>query len=611
MKKLTLTLVSLILTIGSLWASPVEQATAHRLAVNFWNTYRPLQTAPVDALKCLHFDELQHMYVFVNNGEGFVIVSSDDCVRPVLGYSFDDPFPEQLHPELRYWLSTYEQQIRAITGQRGATPLSADPRWATLLDGEVPPQPLSLQLVPVLCETRWDQGDPYNGSCPFDSVRNDRAVVGCVATAMAQIMKRWNHPSCGTGEHSYDHHAMDHYTSYGTQYADFAHTTYMWQDMPNIVNFGTSPHRASALATISYHCGVAVDMMYGTHSMGGSGAYSSCGYWTSACAEHAFYEYFKYDPATVRYRDRDYYSDSVWLAMIDEDLANGRPMYYSGSDTTGGHAFVLDGSNLDTTYHFNWGWSGWGNGYYAMNNLAPGSGGIGGNATYSFNLEQGAIFGIQPVPEVFDTVDVYDTVCTNYSSYTLHEYTLPVANCDTTLRHLTTILRLHLKVVTSNTITYTSNTGGFGQVENHEYCSADGAVLIDCPFSRNNYHFIGWSLQRTGTPDTLYQPGDTVRLNRNTNLYARWQKNTTEGVDEVEENALNLWPNPTEEDINFSLTNAEDITVNVIDAWGRVAIQRQLVGDKAKISLKKLPAGVYTVVVYTSDKVYKRQVIKK
>ena len=138
MKKLTLTLVSLILAIGSQWASPVEQATAHRLAVNFWNTYRPLQTAPVDALKCLHFDELQHMYVFVNNGEGFVIVSSDDCVRPVLGYSFDDPFPEQLHPELRYWLSTYEQQIRAITGQRGATPLAADPRWATLLDGEVP-----------------------------------------------------------------------------------------------------------------------------------------------------------------------------------------------------------------------------------------------------------------------------------------------------------------------------------------------------------------------------------------------------------------------------------------------------------------------------------------
>ena len=69
---------------------------------------------------------------------------------------------------------------------------------------------------------------------------------------------------------------------------------------------------------------------------------------------------------------------------------------------------MLDGSNLDTTYHFNWGWSGYGDGFYAMNNLAPGSGGAGGNATYTFNSGQGAIFGIQPVPEVFDTIVLYD-----------------------------------------------------------------------------------------------------------------------------------------------------------------------------------------------------------
>ncbi len=600
MKKTT-AIAAMLLMGAQLIAAPVSETTALRVALNFWNTYRPQEVKTVTTMQTLSFPELQHLYVFANGADGFVLVAADDRVRPVVGYSFDSPFPTRLHPELRYWLSGYEQQIAYAATTEG----TADRRWAALLEDEVPPVPVSLTNVPMLCQTRWDQGSPYNKLCPYDSVYMDRTVVGCVATAMAQIMKRWNHPSCGTGSHTYE------YSHFGPLSANFGNTTYMWESMPNYVAMSTRPESEEALSTLSYHCGVAVDMMYGTHAVGGSGAYSSCGWWASACAEHAFYEYFKYDAELLHYRERYQYSDSAWLAMIDADLAAGRPMYYDGSDSTGGHAFVLDGSNLDTCYHFNWGWSGYGDGFYAMNDLAPRVGGTGGNATYTFNNDQGAIFGIQPVPEVFDTIVEYDTICSNYTTYENHGYTLPVANNDTNLRHLDTIFALHLHVIGSNVVSYSSNTGLTSAIDDYLFCPVDGIVLLDCPFTRNKFHFIGWSTERGGTPDTLYQPGSIFYHQGNVTLYARWKKDSDVAVSEVDDDEVAIWPNPTKEEINFSLTDADDISVYVIDAWGRVVIERKVVAGKAKISLERLPAGTYTVTIYTADAVYKKRIIKQ
>ena len=601
MKKTTL-FVALSLMAASLMAAPVSEASALRVAVNFWNTYRPQETKPVASLQKHSFPDLQHLYVFANGDEGFVIVASDDRVRPVLGYSFDSPFPTRLHRELRYWLSGYERQIVYAAANEGA----ADYRWDLLLDSEVPPVPVSLTNVPMLCKTRWDQGAPFNALCPYDSVYRDRTVVGCVATAMAQIMKRWNHPSCGTGSHSYE------YSYFGTLSADFGNTTYMWELMPNYITLVSLPEYEAALSTLSYHCGVAVDMMYGTHAVGGSGAYSSCGWWASACAENAFHRYFKYDSTLIHYRERYQYSDSEWLAMIDADLAAGRPMYYDGSDSTGGHAFVLDGSNLDTCYHFNWGWSGYGDGFYAMNNLAPGSGGAGGNATYSFNSDQGALFGIQPVPEVFDTIVLHDTICTNYTTYESHGYQLPVVNSDTNLRHLDTIFSLHLRVIGSNIVSYSSNQGLTSAISDFEYCPADGIELIECPFTRNKYHFVGWSTQRGGNTDSLYQPGQILHHQGNVTLYARWEKDSDVDVSDVEyDEAFTLWPNPTAGDVSIRLDAGQGVEVVVYDDLGRTMLREDRCGPVTKIPLSGLPDGVYTVRVSTENGVYNRRIIKQ
>ena len=79
----------------------------------------------------------------------------------------------------------------------------------------------------------------------------------------------------------------------------------------------------------------------------------------------------------------------------------------------------------------------------------------------------------------------------------------------------------------------------------------------------------------------------------------------------MDDDEVAIWPNPTKEEINFSLTDADDISVYVIDAWGRVVIERKVVAGKAKISLERLPAGTYTVTIYTADAVYKKRIIKQ
>lgn len=615
MKKALLLFAAGLSLVMSVQAAPVDVRTAHRVAVTFWNSHRPLDVKPVDTMQYRAFGELSHQYVFANDTIGFVIVAADDRVRPVLGYSFDSPFPTRLHPEIRYWLGTYEEQIAYAVTLDDAP---ANPRWSSLMAGDVPPVPVSLQDIAALCKTRWDQGAPYNYDCPYDTIYNERSVVGCVATAMAQIMKRWNHPSSGTGSHSYEHTGRNDAAAYGILEADFEHTTYMWEYMPVRMGASTPNEKTRALSKLCYHCGVAVDMMYSPQA---SGAYSTCGWWSDACAVSAFRDYFKYDP-DLEFRQRNdfdsntFISDSVWLAMIDEELANGRPLYYSGSDYTGGHAFVLDGSDLDTCYHFNWGWDGYADGFYAMSNLAPGAGGYGGNATYTFNLDQGAIFGIQPVLEDFDTVDMYDTICSNYERYNYEEYIFPAAACDTFMRHLDTVFRLHLEVVTSHTLTYHANYGGFSAATNSsQYCRYDPVVFPECEFTRSGFLFEGWSRGRNrASNEPIYQPGDTIFISGNVTFYARWRDSNAVAIADVDDDGIALWPNPATDKVTIDFGQPVSASVVIFDMLGRSVLSvNHTNGDtpRVEIPLEGLREGAYTVQIRTSKGLYNRRIIKQ
>ena len=608
MKKTILIIAALFTFAATVNARPVNVEYARKVATFFWNSYRPTDVKPAATVSAMTFSGLEHLHVFDINGEGFVIVAGDDRVQPVLAYSFANTFPEELNPEVGYWLRGYEAQITEVAQSDVPQRESILQLWTKPLLSPAPVEPVgSLQDIPALMHTHWNQSAPYNNLCPYDSSRHGRTVVGCVATAMAQIMRYWSYPAYGQGEYSYT------YDNLGEIYADFENTSYLWHIMPAICNEFTPAPSTRAVATISYHCGVAVEMMYGVSAIGGSGAYSDCGWWTSHCATSAFTNYFKYD-TTVYHADRISYSEPAWTEIIDNELELHHPIYYSGHDSTGGHAFVLDGSDLDGRYHFNWGWGGFGDGFYTINNLAPSRthGAPGGNATYTFNQGQGAIFGIQPgTTEVFDTVEVFDSVCENTQYAYFRNYQLLVANVagrDTILHNFDTVFLYHLSVIPKERLYLDPNNGEVAEIKN--YCPATGYTFPQCTFHKTNCIFTGWCRNKYGN-GIIYQPGEIGYFNNTPTFYALWvDTSATVGIEPLEEEHIAVWPTMTEDLVNISFDDADAFTINIIDNWGRVVIQKESVGRKAKISLDRLPAGTYTVQIITKGTIYKSRIIK-
>ncbi len=600
MKKTILSILALAaLTLG-LNAAPVDHETTRTVAANFWNTYRPMDVKAVmpDDLTLMTYDGLTYLDVFTFGGQGFIIMPTDDRVNPVLAYSFDSPFPEELHPSVRYWLDGYNTQLIEIVERD--LPLPTDEAWERLLTTTPPATPKLLTNIPAMLTTRWNQSEPYNRQCPYDSNYHTRAVVGCVATAMAQVMKYWNHPSCGTDSHSYFHDS-----NYGTLSANFANTTYIWEYMPNFISFANRSYEINAVAKLSYHCGVAVEMSY---SPEGSGAYTiNYGNPNMPSSENALKDYFRYD-RSLHGEQRYYYNDSIWRNMIDTDIVAGQPILYTGHDQSGGHAFVLDGADTNGRYHFNMGWGGYGDGFYTIDNIAPGGGGAGGNSTYTFNLGQTAIFGVKPIPQYFDTIDIYDTLCPSDAYYYFYDYSLPAIEGVQTAVHLETVYNIHLSMGKTR-FAYLDPNGGEGITHTESFCNVRGLILPECTFTRNGWVFDGWCLSPDGE-GTIYSPSDTMHIRTNKFIYAIWKHPGTAGIEATVEDVINVWPKIAGESLNLSLSNDAEASVTIVDTYGRVVIERRTVGGKAKISLEGLPAGTYTVLVLTAEGRYNTRIIK-
>ena len=333
--------------------------------------------------------EIGDIYLFTPvNSKGFVLVAGDDCVRPVLAWSPSDNFPlEEMPQHVRHWIDGYQRELKAMV-ESGATPSPmVTAEWERYRSGAMAPRPKATRSRGPLLTTVWNQRPYYNALCPFDETDSTRCVAGCVATAMTQVMKYWNHPAVGWGSYSYTH------PTYGVLSAQFDTTHYRWSLMPDTLNSSSSEEQVMAVAELTYHAGVAVGMNY---SPSASGAYvNSSGYVEYPSAEDALKTYFLYNPL-IHSEYKSEYSDREWDSLIRSEIDAAQPVLYSGVDSSGGHAFVLDGYDSTGMFHVNWGWGGAYDGYYTLDSLSPGAGGIGGNATYTFNINNTALIGIRP-----------------------------------------------------------------------------------------------------------------------------------------------------------------------------------------------------------------------
>ena len=370
MKKIT-TLFAMLICALTVMASPVEPQQAHTVALNFMAQKTPTVTRSTDcSLVYTKSDTRSNALLYVYNvGGGFVIVSADDAVTPVLGYSTSSTFdPQNIPANCSAWIQGYADQIAFVKEHQLAADETVSQSWTALAEGREPSRSGNTRAVEPLLTTKWNQSPRYNQLCP--GTGSNQAVTGCVATALSQIMNYHQWPAQGYGSHRYEHEV------YGLQSSNFGNNTYHYDLMPIALSATSTSAQINAVATLMRDCGVAVNMDY---SPNGSGA-------SASDARAALISYFGYE-AEIAVRDYKrlgtfvgtynttiYYEDDEWKAMLKRELDAQNPVYYDGGpfNLEGEyHAFVCDGYDANDYFHFNWGWGGWNDGYYAVGNVIP------------------------------------------------------------------------------------------------------------------------------------------------------------------------------------------------------------------------------------------------
>lgn len=377
MKRKVLVTLLALLFVNLTFASPVDIETAkligERFVRNNMQSLRGFQNSK-HVLTLSDDNGNACLYVFNIEDKGYYIVAADDRAKPILAYSDEGAIDvNDMHPSLSYYLEHYKNAISYAIEKNLEADASIKEEWNRVKSrGVVAERKLGKSVEPLV-DLKWHQIYPYNYYCPTElGGPGDHAYVGCAADVMAMIMKYWNYPEQGVGSHSYIPEG------YPEQSADFGETTYDWENMP-VQLFSFSPVKEiEAVALLMYHCGVSIDMKYG--------AMASSGY--SELVPAAMKDYFKYtDKMSHLYREQ--HNIEEWKALLIENLDRKLPIFYAGSSPqSGGHAFVCDGYNEDGYFHFNWGWSGIGNGNFAIDALNPE-----GN---DYNINQRAIFDMLP-----------------------------------------------------------------------------------------------------------------------------------------------------------------------------------------------------------------------
>lgn len=330
-------------------------------------------------------------YVFPNaNSKGFTIVSGDDRLPEIVGYSSQGSYDENNLPEgFVSFMKAYQNLYNKVNlGDAEALKNLAEIKaWRNKKNASAAS---TSAVAPLLGNIEWDQTSPYNNMCPkYDSVHV--AATGCVATAMAQVMAYYKYPKQLKADipgyvNRWNGIPMEIPTI--TQEEGI----YDWDNMLPKYNkeANATQQQKDAVAKLMYHCGAAVRMSYGPES-------------GAAVSSSKLAKYFGYDADLMMDLSRSSFTLDKWMQIIDTELAAGRPVLYGGQSSENGHQFICDGKDENGLYHINWGWSGNQNAYFDLSILNPEKGGTGsGSAADGFNRYCTMTIGIAPDNGVVD-----------------------------------------------------------------------------------------------------------------------------------------------------------------------------------------------------------------
>lgn len=323
--KVLLSILVLFAVTASIFAKDISLSKAEQVAVNFL-FQKSNQYGEAINYHDLNISEsylVDQAYYVVNFEKGWVVIAANDVMTPIIGYNFSGDFPviDNQMESFHSWMQTYVDQVNFIRENNLITETDIVTEWNSYTTNN----PTSFNLrgdrdIDPLLTNMWNQDNPYNALCPVDDAGpGGRVLVGCVATAMSMIMHYWRYPLQGSGSKSYYQYP------YGTISANFGEANYEWDCMTDVID----NDYIWEIAEIGFHAGVGVNMDYGPD---GSGAYSHN-------VPYAMINYFNYQNST-QYLEKSDYSTSGWENMIQQELNNYRPLYYSGFSSSGGHAFV-------------------------------------------------------------------------------------------------------------------------------------------------------------------------------------------------------------------------------------------------------------------------------
>lgn len=305
------------------------------------------------------------LYIFTDSNNNFVIVSAEDATFPILGYSHENNFSNNMPEEFNNLLMQYSRQITKVRKAKTPSTEKIKSTWENPI--EVNSDENDVQSVLPLLSSKWGQTYPYNMLCPADpNGSGGHTLVGCTATALAQLLNYYNYPNKGNGTISYTD------PKYGLIEKNLSESIYNWKQMPDEINSSNQE-----IAKLMYDCAISIETSFDTN-----GSASSITKVVEALKNN-----FNYSNNLKRVQSGDY-TYEAWVSLLKNSLLNSNPIYYDGAGRPAGHAMICDGFENDY-FHFNFGWKGNYNGYFLLGSITPDNG-------YVFSYLQRAIIDVQP-----------------------------------------------------------------------------------------------------------------------------------------------------------------------------------------------------------------------
>ena len=404
MKRTILTIIAVFALVQTVMAEYVRPDMAARYAQGILGMKESPVPANMDYSRVGSRDgqdAAPEFYVFNNPGGGWVIIAADDRVSPVIGYSDKGTFNLSGMPDnLKWWMDGVADVIDDVRQSGDGASESVRMAWESLRAGMSPVKEGNKSYIET---ANWDQDEPFNDACPIVNGETKRAATGCIATAMAIIMRHNCWPSHGKG-------VIGGYTTITKQTYilpyDLEQNTYDWDNMP-LTNGGAANSQWTAeqkkqVAQLMLDCGVAVKMDYTSDASS-----AASGDVVKAMKENMSYS------DKVSLVSRSSYTLDKWFSLIKNEIDQGRVVYYAGMGEDGGHAFVCDGYDNDSInpkLRINWGWGGDCNGYYTLDLAIP-------RYNVNFSDLQEAIIGLAPDTANVELEETVGLVCINYNGF--------------------------------------------------------------------------------------------------------------------------------------------------------------------------------------------------